>query len=82
RDLTDIFAVQDDVTQQIVGALALNLTEGDQQRLATEQADNLEAYDCFLRGREQLWRFTRAQNIQSRELLQRAIELDPKFAPA
>ncbi|RWB92805.1 adenylate/guanylate cyclase domain-containing protein [Mesorhizobium sp.] len=82
RDLTDIFAVQDDVTQQIVGALALNLTEGDQQRLATEQTDNLEAYDCFLRGREQLWRFTRAQNIQSRELLQRAIELDPKFAPA
>ena len=82
RELTDIFAVQDDVTQQIVAALALNLTEGDQQRLATEQTDNLEAYDCFLRGREQLWRFTREQNNQGRELLQRAIELDPKFAPA
>ena len=82
RDLTDIFAVQDDVTQHIVGALALNLTEGDQQRLATEQTDNLEAYDCFLRGREQLWRFTREQNTQARELLQRAIELDPKFASA
>jgi adenylate cyclase len=82
RDLTDIFAVQDDVTQQIVDALALNLTEGDQQRLATEQTDNLEAYDCFLHGREQLWRFTKAENIQGRELLQRAIELDPKFAPA
>ncbi len=82
RDLTDIFAVQDDVTQHIVGALALNLTEGDQQRLATEHTDNLEAYDCFLRGREQLWRFTREQNTQARELLQRAIELDPKFASA
>ncbi|RWL19887.1 MAG: tetratricopeptide repeat protein [Mesorhizobium sp.] len=82
RDLTDIFAVQDDVTQQIVGALALNLTEGDQQRLATEHTDNLEAYDYFLRGREQLWRFTREQNSQGRDLLQRAIELDPKFAPA
>jgi adenylate cyclase len=63
RDLTDIFAVQDDVTQQIVDALALNLTEGDQQRLATEQTDNLEAYDCFLHGREQVWRFTKAENI-------------------
>jgi TolB-like protein/class 3 adenylate cyclase/Tfp pilus assembly protein PilF len=82
RELTDIFAVQDDVTQQIVDALALNLTEGDQQRLATEQTDNLEAYDCFLHGREQLWRFTKAENIQGRKLLQRAIELDPKFAPA
>ena len=64
RDLTDIFAVQDDVTQHIVGALALNLTEVDRQRLATEQTDNLEAYDCFLRGREHLWRFTREQNSQ------------------
>ncbi|TIL44603.1 adenylate/guanylate cyclase domain-containing protein [Mesorhizobium sp.] len=82
RDLTDIFAVQDDVTQHIVGALALNLTEVDQQRLVTEQTDNLEAYDCFLRGREQLWRYTREQNNQARELLQRAIELDPKFASA
>ena len=82
RDLTDIFAVQDDVTQHIVGALALNLTKVDQQRLVTEQTDNLEAYDCFLRGREHLWRFTREQNNQARELLQRAIELDPKFAPA
>src|SRR4029077_4597589 len=82
RDLTDIFAVQDDVTQHIVGALALSLTEGDQRRIATEHTDNLEAYDCFLRGREQLWRFAREQNTQARELLQRAIELDPKFASA
>lgn len=82
RDLTDIFAVQDDVTQQIVGALELKLTAGDKQRLATEQTQNLEAYDCFLRGREQMLRLTREQNIQGRQLLQRAIDLDPSFAPA
>ena len=82
RDLTDIFAVQDDVTQHIVGALALNLTEGDQQRLATEHTDNLEAYDCFLRGREHCGDRTREQNNQARDMFQRAIELDPKFAPA
>ncbi|MDQ0560209.1 TolB-like protein/class 3 adenylate cyclase/Tfp pilus assembly protein PilF [Rhizobium mesoamericanum] len=82
RDLSDIFEVQDDVTQQIVGALELKLAVGDQQRLATEQTQNLEAYDCFLRGREQMWRLTKEQNIQGRQLLQRAIDLDPKFAPA
>lgn len=82
RDLTDIFAVQDDVTQQIVGALELKLTAGDKQRLASEQTQNLEAYDCFLRGREHMWRLTREQNNQGQELLQRAIDLDPKFAPA
>ena len=59
RDLTDIFAVQDDVTQHIVAALALNLGEGDRQRLLTEHTDNLEAHDLFLRGRELWWGLTR-----------------------
>jgi adenylate cyclase len=80
RDLTDIFAVQDDVTQQIVAALAVNLTEGDRQRLAPEHPVNMEAYDYFLRGRELWHRLTKETNIAARDLLQRAIELDPKFA--
>lgn len=82
RDLTDIFAVQDDVTQQIVGALALNLTDGDRQRLAPERPRNAEAYDCFLRGRELWHRLTKETNVAARDLLQRAIELDPNFAAA
>ena len=82
RDLTDIFAVQDDVTQQIVTALALALSEGDRQRLLTEHTDNLEAYDLFLRGRELWWRQTKEANVKARELLQRASKSDPSFAPA
>ena len=82
RDLTDIFAVQDDVTQHIVGALAVNLTVDERQRLSSEHTRNPEAYDCFLRGRE-LWHgLTEATNIAARDLLLRAIELDPKFAAA
>ncbi|TIS85851.1 adenylate/guanylate cyclase domain-containing protein [Mesorhizobium sp.] len=82
RDLTDIFAVQDDVTQQIVDALAVNLTEDDRQRLAPEHTGNVEAYDYFLRGRELWHRLTKETNIAARDLLQRAIELDPNFASA
>jgi adenylate cyclase len=82
RDLTDIFAVQDDVTQQIVGALEVNLTEGERQRLAPEHTVNMEAYDCFLRGRELWHRLTKETNIGARDLLQRSVELDPKFASA
>ena len=82
RDLTDIFAVQDDVTQHIVAALEVNLTEGDRQRLETERTDKPEAYDRFLRGREHMWHFTKATNRQALELLERAMALDPKFAPA
>ncbi|PDT33595.1 MULTISPECIES: adenylate/guanylate cyclase domain-containing protein [Sinorhizobium] len=82
RDLTDIFAVQDDVTQQIVGALAINLTEGDRQRLAPEHTGTIEAYDYFLRGRELWHRLTMETNVAARDLLQRAIKLDPNFAAA
>lgn len=82
RDLTDIFAVQDDVTQQIVGALAVKLTEGDRQRLVPGQTRHPEAYDCFLRGRELWHRLTKQTNSDARALLQRAVELDPNFASA
>ena len=82
RDLTDIFAVQDDVTGQIVAALSLNLAQGDRQRLMAEHTDNMEAFDCFLRGRELWWRHAKEPNSQARDLLLRATELDPNFAPA
>jgi TolB-like protein/class 3 adenylate cyclase/tetratricopeptide (TPR) repeat protein len=82
RDLTDIFAVQDDVTIKIVSALTLNLTAGDWQRIAADHTDNLEAHDCFLRGREMLRRFAREANHDAQPLLRRAIELDTRFAPA
>ncbi len=82
RELSDIFAVQDDVTSRIVSALALNLNAGDRKRIAAEHTDNPEAYDCFLRGRELWWRHARASNLEAEGLLRRAIELDPGFAPA
>ena len=82
RDLTDIFAVQDELTREIVGALKLNLAEGEKQRLTSEPTNNIEAYDWFLRGREQWWRATKESNIQAQEMLQRAIKLDPNFASA
>jgi adenylate cyclase len=82
RDLTDIFAVQDDVTRQIVAALEVNLAQGDRKLLTTEHTDNMEAFDCFLRGRELWWRHAKEPNSQARGLLLRAIELDPNFTPA
>ena len=82
RDLTDIFEVQDDVTTHIVSALALNLNAVDRQSIAADQTDNLEAYDSFLRGRELWFRTTKDANREAGTLLRRAIELDPRFAPA
>jgi len=82
RDLTDIFAVQDDVTAKIVSALSLNLNASDLRRIAVARTDNIEAYDCYLRGRALWQRFAKEPNAQARALLERAVELDPKFASA
>jgi TolB-like protein len=55
RDLTDIFAVQDDVTQQIVAALKVTLSEAEKSLIADSGTTNVDAHDFFLRGRELIW---------------------------
>ncbi len=82
RELQDIFAVQDEVTQKIVAALQVTLTEGEQKRPRRPPTNNLDAYEHFLRGLECYWRRTREANTQARRMFERAIELDPDFAAA
>lgn len=82
RDLTDIFAVQDELTQEIVAALKLKLTSDDKDRLTHKPAVDIEAYNLFLRGREQTWLHTRSGNIEGRKLLERALEIEPDYAAA
>ena len=82
RDLKDIFAVQDEVTQQIVAALKVQLTGGEQGRWGRTPTNNLEAYDCFLRGLEYHAQRTQEANARARQMFERAIALDPQFAVA
>jgi len=80
RDLTDIFAVQDEVTAEIVSALAVTLTLGERRRMQRKGTDNLEAYDNYLRGRQLVFQRSRVAVEEARPPLERAIELDPQFA--
>ena len=82
RDLTDIFAVQDELTREIVTALKLKLTVGEQDRLARKRAVNVKAYEYLLRGREQALALTRGGNIAARSLADAAIAIDPEYAAA
>src|SRR5210317_621189 len=82
RDLKDIFALQDEVTQKIVAALAVKLTEDEQERLVRKYTENMEAYDSFLQGMELIHHHTKEANVQARQMYKRAIDLDPKFAAA
>jgi adenylate cyclase len=82
RELQNIFALQDEVTQKIVFALKIQLTPEEQARFRQAPTNNLEAYDYFLRGQAYTWRFTREANIQARQMFEKALELDPQYAGA
>jgi adenylate cyclase len=82
RELTDIFEIQDELTKEIVAALKLKLTSGEQDRLAQRRTVNVEAFELFLRGREQAWTASRAGSIAARGLLERAIAIDPEYSAA
>jgi adenylate cyclase len=83
RELTDIFAVQDDVTQAIVAALKVNLTESEKSRIAAGGTDNMDAHDLFLRGRDALYGKGRNREGFERACgwFNQAIALDANYAP-
>jgi adenylate cyclase len=82
RELQDIFAVQDEVTRKIVAALQVTLTEREQKRLGRTPTNNLEAYDCYLRGLEYHAHRDKEANAHARQMFERAVALDPQFAAA
>jgi adenylate cyclase len=82
RDLEDIFLVQDEVTQTIVRTLEVTLSGGEKARREDVGKVHVEAYDCLIRARNCLLRFTPATVSEARTLLERAIAVDPGLAQA
>jgi adenylate cyclase len=80
RELKDIFAVQDEVSQRIVNALAVRLTTVEKGRLKHSATNSLAAYDLFLRGQQYFHQKSKQGNELAREAYRRAIELDPTYA--
>jgi adenylate cyclase len=83
RDLGDIFALQDEITETIVGAIEPELGAVERERARRKPPDNLDAWDLYQRG---LWHLlgdpTREALAEAKRLLQRVCELDPEFAVA
>ena len=82
RDLTDVFALQDEITTNVVSALQVKLLEGEQARVWRRSTESLEAWDCLTQALFHFRRFTRGSNVKARELLEQAVELDPGYATA
>ena len=77
-----VFAIQDNITRQITGALAVRLTNEEQARAAAKPPSSLEVYDLVLRGRDLMSRLNRKAASDARVMFERAIELNPNYGPA
>ena len=82
RDLEDIFAVQDEITHNIVAELDVHLLAGEQARLWSSGTENLEAWECLRRARDLLDAYRIEDHPEVKRLLQKAIDLDPEYASA
>ena len=80
RDLADSFAVQDEITANVVGAIEPELLQVERQRAGRRSLENMDAMDLYMRG---MWRynhFTPEDMNRAETHMRRAIEIDPAFA--
>jgi adenylate cyclase len=80
RDLTDIFAVQDEITDAVTIAVAPAIGAAEQQRVMRRPPDSLDAWGAYQRG---LWHFNNVsaeENALAQKFFQKAVDLDPSFA--
>jgi len=80
RNLKDIFAVQDNITQKILSALQVKLTQGEQVRVWARGTENLQSYLKILQAREKWIQMNKESNALARQLAEESIALDPDYA--
>jgi len=80
--ITDVFALQDEVTTKIISALAVRLTSAEKSSLARMPTEDLEAYDNFLRAERGLYSQNSKGLAVALSLYRKATEIDPTFARA
>ena len=82
RDLADVFAVQDEITEAIVAALEPQLYAAENFRARRKPPDSMDAWDLVMRALSHYWRVTRQDNMVAQALLEKAIAIDPNYGQA
>ncbi len=82
RESGDVFALQDEITREVVSALQIQLTEGEQARLWASGTRNLEAWELAIRANDLINRHHWEDTHEGRRLLERALRLDENYAAA
>src|SRR6202035_4121035 len=82
RQLEDAFAIQDEIAANIVRALRVVLSEEERRAIDSAPTADIGAYDYYLRGLQFFHQFRRTGIQFARRMFERAIEIDPGYAPA
>ena len=82
REIEDVFAIQDEIAQNIVKALRVVLSEDEKKAIEKVSTENVHAYDYYLRGRTYFHQHRRTSMEFARKMFTRAIEVDPNYARA
>ena len=82
RQLEDVFAIQDEIAENIVKALRVVLSEDEKRAIEKAPTENVEAYEYYLRGRQFFHQWRRKGIQYARQMFERAIEIDPNYALA
>lgn len=77
RELHDVFAVQDEITEAITGAVAPSFVAAEARRASGKAPENLDCWDLVIRGNWRLWRRNRDDMVEAKQLFEAAIKLDP-----
>jgi len=81
-NLTDIFALQDEITEKVVAAIEPRLLEAEGIRSQNRSPEDLGAWDMVIQANSLFWRLTKAETETAIETLRRAVERYPEYAPA
>jgi TolB-like protein len=82
RKFSDVFAVQDEITDAIAAAIELRLYTAENVRAQRKPPESLDAWDIVMRALWHFWRVTRADNLLAQMLVEHAIAIDPNYAQA
>src|SRR5712672_3172787 len=82
RDIADVFAVQDEITESIVAAIEPQLYAAENFRARRKPPGSLDAWDLVMRALSHYWRVTRQDNVVAQALLEKAIAIDPNYGQA
>jgi TolB-like protein/class 3 adenylate cyclase/Tfp pilus assembly protein PilF len=81
-DLSDVFALQDEITKKVAAAIEPRLLEAEGMRLQSRSPEDLGAWDMVMHANSLFWRMSRAEGERAIELLRNAVERYPDYAPA